>query len=97
MIRISLSEADRTFHALGVRRVMVDRHGMSLTPLEAGRDYGLWVPDLILLRADGWTLGCRSADEDVAVRLWDGDWIGFKRPEDERFRPIEEYQPKQEV
>jgi hypothetical protein len=32
--------------------------------------------DVIFIRADGWTLGARAADEKAARDLWDKRWVG---------------------
>jgi hypothetical protein len=63
----------------GPNRVIVDREGYAVPPWRALRDYG-YTPDVVFIRADGWTLGAPQRYEKTAEALWADEWIGVMRP-----------------
>ena len=86
---ITLKDASEDFGHRGCDRIMVDALGLIVSKMEAARSYGVWVPDIIFVRADGMMLGALTKCESVAVKLWDP--IGFRRSRDREFRPMSEY------
>lgn len=67
----------------GPARVLVDKSGESVTPRRA-RSRGIGY-DVVFVRKDGWTLGAPSALEEVARKMWDGEWaLVLKRGEEIR-------------
>lgn len=71
------------FPADGPDRVLVSGDGTAVTSLEARVRHGV-VPDVILLRDDGWTLGVPAWLLSEALRMWDGQWVGYwERPSTE--------------
>lgn len=46
--------------------------GTAVSCAEAKHDW-----DIVLVRDDGWTLGCRYEDFSEAADLWQGDWVAY--------------------
>jgi len=46
----------------------------AVSPGQAVEEFNI-IPDVVLVRKDGWTLGARIKDRDAAVALWEGDWV----------------------
>ena len=75
-----LQEFAQTVLDRGPDRVLVDGSGSAVSPTRARAEYGVR-PDLILIRADGWSLGAPVHLAKQAEALWPDEWIGFlKRP-----------------
>lgn len=58
----------------GPTRVIVSRDGHAVPPGIALKDYCL-VPDVIFVRADGWTLGAPTQFAKVAYAIWADEWV----------------------
>lgn len=70
----------------GPQRVLIDAEGGAVNSKRAREQYGV-TPDIIFIRADGWTLGAPSYWEMNAERLWPDEWIGYLRRGDEVATP----------
>ena len=66
--------AERRPFPCDVRRVVVDWHGLAVSPDQAAADYGE-VPDYIFQRGDGWSCGAPDSQKLTAHRLWADDWV----------------------
>jgi hypothetical protein len=59
--------------ARGPNRVLLSRDGHAVGP-ERAHAAGV-IPDVILVRQDGWTLGCPLWLESAARALWADAWV----------------------
>ena len=68
-----LAVLEALVRAKGPTRVLTDKDGTALSPIRAAR-LGV-IPELVLVRADGWTLGTPVWLEATARKLWAGSWV----------------------
>jgi hypothetical protein len=59
----------------GPTRVVINAEGEAVPPKRA-KSMGI-VPDVILIRNDGWSLGAPPQFAAVAESLWADSWVGF--------------------
>lgn len=62
---------------IGPNRVVVSAEGevaVSTTSAPVAEQAGI-VPDRVLIRNDGWTLGYRMKDRKAAFATWEGEWL----------------------
>ena len=59
----------------GPTRVVINADGEAVPPKRA-KSMGI-VPDVILIRDDGWSLGAPPQFAAVAQSLWADKWVGF--------------------
>jgi len=59
----------------GPARVLINADGEAVPPSRA-KSMGI-VPDVVLIRKDGWSLGAPPQFASVAVSLWKDEWVGF--------------------
>lgn len=57
----------------GPDRVLVDLNGCALPPSRLPRGWSGCA--CVLVRSDGWTLGCPRALYDYAKQLWINEWV----------------------
>lgn len=62
--------------AEGPTRVVVNEGGTAVPPNVAAELYQV-KPDVIFIREDGWSFGAPHHLEEVAVKMWEGDWVAF--------------------
>lgn len=64
---------DRLESGIGPHRILRDMHGKATAP----RDDADWLfcCHCVLVRADGWSIGCRRDLYDAARELWPGQWV----------------------
>jgi len=59
----------------GPARVVINADGEAVSAMRA-KSMGI-VPDVILIRRDGWSLGAPPQFAAVAESLWKDEWVGF--------------------
>ena len=83
MIAMSEMTADQVIREIekikrvGPRRVLI-REGIADSAGNALRDYG-YVPAMVFLRDDGWSLGAPEHLIESARSLWPNDWVAVFR------------------
>lgn len=76
-----------------IRRILVSQNvGVSLR--KQRRQYPNIRWDVVFQRGDGWTLAAPFCLESEAYELYKDAWIGFARPNDQVFFPIELCRPR---
>ena len=75
----SISEAmDRLESGIGPHRILIDAHGTAESPKQIeSRERYVWQSrcHCVLIRDDGWSLGCPRYLYDAARELWPREWI----------------------
>jgi hypothetical protein len=71
---IDLPKVIEEIRARGPTRVMVSSAGYCAPPGEALERYGI-VPEIILIRDDGWSLGTPRKWLEWAMKLWRDYWV----------------------
>lgn len=74
----------------GPKRVMIDENGTSMPPETAERVHEI-KPEIILVRDDGWSIGCEIYLQNELYELYPDMWIGFMFPGSSELRPMEEF------
>ena len=73
-------------------RVVVSVEGEAC-PEAGARDLG-FVPVVVFIRSDGWTLGAPARFVDVAYGMWADEWVSFQVGE--QIHPISEWRSLRE-
>lgn len=76
----------------GPERVVFSAAGEATSSARARRFHNV-IPDIVFIRADGWTLGAPTRFEDIAYRLWSDEWVGFMRRPNTFAQAMSEYRP----
>ncbi len=73
---IDLATVRERIKTHGPTRVVVSvTDGLYAVPPDAAlRDYGI-VADVVFIRNDGWSLGCRMWETGPTAALWAGEWV----------------------
>jgi hypothetical protein len=61
----------------GPNRIVINEEGHAINQRRARERHGIESADVIFIRNDGWCLGAPLEFEDVAFKLWEGDWLGM--------------------
>jgi hypothetical protein len=71
---VELVSLVRNIKESGPARVVVEPGGYAVGYRRALADYQV-VPTVIFIRDDGWTLGAPDGLIDVAMSLWENEWV----------------------
>lgn len=80
----------------GPDRVIVSSDGEATSCRRARDEHGV-LPDVILIRNDGWSLGAPFGLLAEAHALWLGDWVGFMVRPESKMRPMSEVQGHDDI
>ena len=69
-----LSEEDWLQKLSGMTRLWHDDYGYCA--IEIVRK-SMRIPDYILVRDDGWSMGCYKEEFDKAFKVWEKDWVAI--------------------
>jgi hypothetical protein len=70
---------DRLESGVGPHRVLLDIAGTAVSPkrLEANGSHWTAQTHCVLVRSDGWSLGCTRAMYGAARELWSREWVAL--------------------
>jgi len=74
MPKVNLRRVAQKIMIAGPTRVVIDQEGTGVT-CQRAKKLGV-KPQIIFIRDDGWSIGCRREHEDVTESLWTERWIG---------------------
>jgi hypothetical protein len=73
-----------------IDRVVIDEHGEAKSAMRAQEEHSI-SPDIAFIRNDGWTLGAPKSFNDVAFKMWSGEWMFYAEAPNWNLKPISEY------
>lgn len=73
-MNLDLESIKQEIQRRGPARVIINGKGDAVSPEHARREFGI-APEVIFVRNDGWSLGAPRRFSDLALRMWQKDWV----------------------